>query len=31
MPDDVKMLIEIKSKGYASGVPNWNYDDSYMI
>lgn len=31
MPDDVKMLIEIKNKGYASGVPNWNYDDSYMI
>ena len=21
----------MKSKGYAYGVPNWNYDDSYMI
>lgn len=21
----------MKNKGYASGVPNWNYDDSYMI
>jgi ribonuclease ZC3H12 len=31
LPDDVKLLIEMKNKGYASGVPNWNYDDSYMI
>ncbi|CAD8169152.1 unnamed protein product [Paramecium octaurelia] len=31
LPDDVKLLLEMKNKGYAYGVPNWNYDDSYMI
>ena len=24
-------LLELKAKGCAFGVPNWNYDDSYII
>lgn len=31
LPDDVKLLQEIKNKGYAYGVLNWNCDNSYMI
>lgn len=31
LPDDVGMLMELKARGFASGIPNWDYDDSYMI
>jgi len=31
IPDNVDILLELKSKGYAFGIPNWNYDDSYII
>ncbi len=24
-------MFKINLKGYATGIPNWNYDDSYMI
>lgn len=31
IPDDVDLLIDLKSKGFLFGVPNWNYDDSFII
>jgi ribonuclease ZC3H12 len=31
IPDDVNLLLELKAKGIAFGIPNWNYDDSYII
>ncbi len=31
IPDNVDILVELKQKGYAFGIPNWNYDDSYII
>ena len=31
IPDDMEMLIEMKSMGLIYSVPNWNYDDSYII
>ena len=31
VPDDVDLLIELKDQGLVSGVPSWNYDDSYLI
>jgi len=29
IPDDVNLLHELRDKGYANGIPNWNNDDSY--
>ena len=31
IPDDVSMLIQLKEKGYCTGIPNWNNDDSFII
>lgn len=31
IPDDVNALIQLKEKNYASGIPNWGNDDSYVI
>lgn len=31
IPDDVDLLCDLKAKGFAFGVPNWNYDDSFII
>lgn len=31
IPDDVPCLIDLKDKGYATGIPNWNNDDSFVI
>ena len=31
IPDNVDLLLDFKAKGIAFGIPNWNYDDSYMI
>ena len=31
IPDNVDKLIELEKKGLAFGVPNKDYDDSYMI
>ena len=31
IPDDVNLLHDLKDKGYATGIPNWNNDDSFVI
>ncbi|KRX00081.1 hypothetical protein PPERSA_07278 [Pseudocohnilembus persalinus] len=31
IPDDVDLLNKLKEKGYATGIPNWNNDDSFII
>lgn len=31
LPDDVLTLIDLQKKGVAFGVPNKDYDDSYML
>ena len=31
IPDNVDLLVDLKAKGIAFGIPNWNYDDSYII
>eukprot|EP01017_Pseudomicrothorax_dubius_P008671 TRINITY_DN12867_c0_g1_i2.p1 TRINITY_DN12867_c0_g1~~TRINITY_DN12867_c0_g1_i2.p1 ORF type:complete len:501 (+),score=87.67 TRINITY_DN12867_c0_g1_i2:731-2233(+) len=31
IPDDVDLLLAFQQKKIAFGIPNWNYDDSYII
>ncbi|KAL4469513.1 hypothetical protein ABPG74_004766 [Tetrahymena malaccensis] len=31
LPDEVETLIKLRDQGYATGIPNQSYDDSYMI
>lgn len=31
MPDDIEILLDLKKRGFASGIPNWTYDDSFII
>ena len=31
IPDDVELLKDLRKKGYATGIPNWNNDDSFII
>ena len=31
IPDDISLLLSMKEKGLVSGIPNWVYDDSFII
>ena len=31
LPDDCQSQIELKNQHFACGVPNWDYDDSYIL